>query len=92
MSLLQIADRFPGREVPPPRKRLHSVDEALQGSRPPPEGAGAASLSELGHTEGLGVGEWCPYCQAKLAELKKQALKLAVPGSTMVRAFIFLLV
>lgn len=79
----KIADRFPGREVPPPRKRLHSVDEALQGSRPPPEGAGAASLSELGHTEGLGVGEWCPYCQAKLAELKKQALKLAVPGSTM---------
>ncbi|XP_072283871.1 kinesin-like protein KIF26A isoform X2 [Pyxicephalus adspersus] len=78
-----VADRFPGREVPAPRKRLQSADEALQGSRPPPEGAGAASLSELGHTEGPGVGEWCPYCQAKLAELKKQALKLAAPGSIM---------
>ncbi|XP_075049175.1 kinesin-like protein KIF26A isoform X2 [Mixophyes fleayi] len=78
-----VADRFPGREVPPPRKRLQSADEVLQGSRPPPEGAGAASVSELGHTEGPGVREWCPYCQAKLAELKKQALKLAVPGSTM---------
>ncbi|XP_068110329.1 kinesin-like protein KIF26A isoform X2 [Hyperolius riggenbachi] len=78
-----VADRFPGREVPAPRKRLQSADEALQGSRPPPEGAGAASVSELGHTEGPGIGEWCPYCQAKLAELKKQALKLAAPGSTM---------
>ncbi|XP_069806137.1 kinesin-like protein KIF26A isoform X3 [Dendropsophus ebraccatus] len=76
-----VADRFPGREVPPPRKRLQSADEVLQGSRPPPEGAGAASVSEL--SEGPGVGEWCPYCQAKLAELKKQALKLAVPGSLM---------
>ncbi|KAM3918514.1 kinesin-like protein KIF26A isoform 2-T2 [Leptodactylus fuscus] len=76
-----VADRFPGREVPPPRKRLQSADEALQGSRPPPEGAGAASMSEL--SEGPGVGEWCPYCQAKLAELKKQALKLAGPGSIM---------
>ncbi|KAM5129235.1 kinesin-like protein KIF26A [Mantella aurantiaca] len=78
-----VTDRFPGREVPAPRKRLQSADEVLQGSRPPPEGAGAASLSELGHTEGPGVREWCPYCQAKLAELKKQALKLAAPGSTM---------
>ncbi|KAG8561286.1 hypothetical protein GDO81_015317 [Engystomops pustulosus] len=76
-----VADRFPGREVPPARKRLQSADEALQGSRPPPEGAGAASVSEL--SERSGVGEWCPYCQAKLAELKKQALKLAVPGSIM---------
>ncbi|KAG9481223.1 hypothetical protein GDO78_010451 [Eleutherodactylus coqui] len=76
-----VADRFPGREVPSPRKRLQSADEALQGSRPPPEGAGASSLSEL--SEGPGVGEWCPYCQAKLAELKKQALRLAVPGSIM---------
>ncbi|XP_071972011.1 kinesin-like protein KIF26A isoform X3 [Engystomops pustulosus] len=77
----KVADRFPGREVPPARKRLQSADEALQGSRPPPEGAGAASVSEL--SERSGVGEWCPYCQAKLAELKKQALKLAVPGSIM---------
>ncbi|XP_056401535.1 kinesin-like protein KIF26A isoform X2 [Hyla sarda] len=83
ISLLwtKVADRFPGREVPLPRKRLQSADEALQGSRPPPDGAGAASVSEL--SEGPGVGEWCPYCQAKLAELKKQALKLAVPGSLM---------
>ncbi|XP_075471063.1 kinesin-like protein KIF26A isoform X3 [Ascaphus truei] len=76
----KVSDRFPGREVSPsPRKRLQCADEALRGSRPPPEGAGAAS--ELGHPEGTGAGEWCPYCQAKLAELKKQALKLAIPGS-----------
>ncbi|XP_063296029.1 kinesin-like protein KIF26A isoform X3 [Pelobates fuscus] len=79
----KVADRFPGRELPSsPRKRLQCADEAVRGSRPPPEGAGAASLSELGHTEGAGSGDWCPYCQAKLAELKKQALKLAIPGST----------
>ncbi|XP_075699976.1 kinesin-like protein KIF26A isoform X2 [Rhinoderma darwinii] len=78
-----VADRFPGREIPPPRKRLQSADEAVQGCRPPPEGAGAASMSELGLSERPGAGEWCPYCQAKLAELKKQALKLAVPGSIM---------
>ncbi|CAH2328631.1 kinesin KIF26A isoform X1 [Pelobates cultripes] len=79
----KVSDRFPGRELPSsPRKRLQSADEAVRGSRPPPEGAGAASLSELGHTEGAGSGDWCPYCQAKLAELKKQALKLAIPGST----------
>ncbi|KAM4663497.1 kinesin-like protein KIF26A [Discoglossus pictus] len=76
---LLIPDRFPGREAPPsPRKRLQSADEAVRGSRPPPEGAGAASVPELGPPEG--AGEWCPYCQAKLAELKKQALKLAIPG------------
>ncbi|XP_075699977.1 kinesin-like protein KIF26A isoform X3 [Rhinoderma darwinii] len=79
----KVADRFPGREIPPPRKRLQSADEAVQGCRPPPEGAGAASMSELGLSERPGAGEWCPYCQAKLAELKKQALKLAVPGSIM---------
>ncbi|KAM9294097.1 kinesin-like protein KIF26A [Gastrophryne carolinensis] len=79
----KVAERFSGREVPAPRKRLQSVDEVLQGSRPPPEGAGASSTSELGHIERSGVREWCPYCQAKLAELKKQALKLAAPGSTM---------
>ncbi|KAM8920666.1 kinesin-like protein KIF26A [Pelodytes ibericus] len=89
----KVSDRFPGRELSPsPRKRLQSADEALRGSRPPPEGAGAASVSELGHPEGAGSGEWCPYCQAKLAELKKQALKLAIPGSTtnpQFSAFIF---
>ncbi|XP_004917245.2 kinesin-like protein KIF26A isoform X1 [Xenopus tropicalis] len=72
----KVSDRLSGREVPPcPRKRLQSADEALRGSRPPPEGAGASSVSE-----GAVPGEWCPYCQAKLAELKKQALRLAIPG------------
>lgn len=47
------------------------------GSRPAPEGAGAASAGELGHFEGAAKGEWCGSCQAKLAELKRQAAKLA---------------
>ncbi|OCT68437.1 kinesin-like protein KIF26A isoform X2 [Xenopus laevis] len=68
-----VSDRLSGREVH--RKRLQSADEVVRGSRPPPEGAGASSVSE-----GAVAREWCPYCQAKLAELKKQALKLAIPG------------
>uniref|UniRef100_A0A8C5QC44 Kinesin family member 26A n=1 Tax=Leptobrachium leishanense TaxID=445787 RepID=A0A8C5QC44_9ANUR len=80
---LQVSDRFPGRELSSsPRKRLQAAGEAVRGSRPSPEGAGASSLSELVPPEGTGSGDWCPYCQAKLAELKKQALKLCIPGSS----------
>ncbi|OCT64925.1 kinesin-like protein KIF26A isoform X2 [Xenopus laevis] len=71
-----VSDRLSAREVSQcHRKRLQSADEIVRGSRPPPEGAGESSVSE-----GAVAGEWCPYCQAKLAELKKQALKLAIPG------------
>uniref|UniRef100_A0A8C3SIB8 Kinesin family member 26A n=1 Tax=Chelydra serpentina TaxID=8475 RepID=A0A8C3SIB8_CHESE len=65
-----------------PRKRLPpAADEDRCGSRPAPEGAGAASLAELGHFERGGKGGWCKNCQVKLAELKKQAAKLASSSS-----------
>ncbi|XP_058018804.1 kinesin-like protein KIF26A isoform X3 [Ahaetulla prasina] len=63
----------------PPRKRplQPAVPEDRCGSRPAPEGAGAATAGELGHFEEAAKGEWCRSCQAKLAELKRQAAKLA---------------
>ncbi|XP_074852506.1 kinesin-like protein KIF26A [Carettochelys insculpta] len=83
-----VAEGSSGREPPPlplelsPRKRLQpGADEDRCGSRPPPEGAGAVSVAELGHFERAGKGGWCKNCQAKLAEFKKQALKLAASNS-----------
>ncbi|XP_075782579.1 kinesin-like protein KIF26A isoform X2 [Pelodiscus sinensis] len=83
-----IAEGSSGREPPPlslelsPRKRLQpAADEDRCGSRPPPEGAGAVSVAELGHFERAGKGGWCKNCQVKLAEFKKQALKLAAGSS-----------
>ncbi|XP_062974190.1 kinesin-like protein KIF26A [Elgaria multicarinata webbii] len=83
-----VAEGSPRREPPPPlslelppRKRLlqPAAPEDRCGSRPPPEGAGAAAGpgGELGHFERAAKGGWCRSCQAKLAELKRQALKLA---------------
>ncbi|XP_053138801.1 kinesin-like protein KIF26A isoform X2 [Hemicordylus capensis] len=86
MRVLGVAEGSPRREPTPlslelpPRKRLQpAAPEDRCGSRPPPEGAGAASGGELSHFERAAAakGEWCPSCQAKLAELKRQALKLA---------------
>ncbi|XP_035242594.1 kinesin-like protein KIF26A isoform X2 [Anguilla anguilla] len=77
----------PGRESPfslelNPRKRLHSAEEALCGSRPPPEGAGSVTISESGHFERRDLkGNLCKQCQMKVAELKRQALALTDPGS-----------
>ncbi|CAM2116322.1 unnamed protein product [Caretta caretta] len=84
----KIAEGSSGREPAPlslelaPRKRLPpAADEDRCGSRPAPEGAGAVSLAELGHFERTGKGGWCKNCQVKLAELKKQAVKLAASSS-----------
>lgn len=84
MRLLGVAEGSP-RQEGSPRKRLqhqyqaapedHHSSSTTSISRPPPEGAGAASGGELSPLE----GGWCPGCQAKLAELKRQALKLAAP-------------
>ncbi|KAI1895429.1 hypothetical protein AGOR_G00106190 [Albula goreensis] len=77
----------PSRESPfsldlNPRKRLYSAEEALCGSRPPPEGAGSVTISESGHFERRDVkGNLCKQCQMKIAELKRQALALADPQS-----------
>ncbi|XP_066485563.1 kinesin-like protein KIF26A [Tiliqua scincoides] len=87
MRVLGVAEGSPRHDPTPlslelpPRKRLQQQQqqptEDRCGSRPPPEGAGAASGGELSHFERAAKGGWCPGCQAKLAELKRQALKLA---------------
>ncbi|XP_061468271.1 kinesin-like protein KIF26A isoform X2 [Rhineura floridana] len=85
MPVLGVAEGSPLREPPPlslelpQRKRLFqpAAPEDRCSSRPAPEGAGAASGSELGHFERPAKGGWCRTCQAKLAELKRQAVKLA---------------
>ncbi|KAJ8290382.1 hypothetical protein GJAV_G00012150 [Gymnothorax javanicus] len=70
-----------------PRKRLSSAEEALCGSRPPPDGAGSVTISEAGHFEQRDLkGNLCKQCQMKVAELKRQALALADPGSLKVNS------
>ncbi|KAF7665828.1 hypothetical protein LDENG_00130750 [Lucifuga dentata] len=59
-----------------PRKRLHSAEDARCCSRPPPEGAGSVSISESEEK-----GNFCPQCQKKVSELKKQASALADQNS-----------
>ncbi|XP_043119523.1 kinesin-like protein KIF26A isoform X1 [Puntigrus tetrazona] len=61
-----------------PRKRL-SVEEERCASRPPPEGAGAVSLSES--DRGETKPDLCKQCQMTVAELRRQALALSDPAS-----------
>ncbi|XP_048831159.1 kinesin-like protein KIF26A isoform X1 [Brienomyrus brachyistius] len=80
-------DGCPSRESPfslelSPRKRLPSAEGAQCSRRPPPEGAGAVTVSESGQFERRGgKGSLCKQCQLKVTELKRQALSLADPGS-----------
>ncbi|XP_076014601.1 kinesin-like protein KIF26A [Genypterus blacodes] len=59
-----------------PRKRLHSAEDARCSSRPPPEGAGSVCIPESEQK-----GSFCPQCQKKVSELKKQAITLAEQNS-----------
>nr|XP_055028290.1 kinesin-like protein KIF26A isoform X2 [Misgurnus anguillicaudatus] len=61
-----------------PRKRL-SVDEERCASRPPPEGAGAVSVSESDRNETK--ADLCKQCQMTVVELRRQAFALADPTS-----------
>ncbi|XP_051578836.1 kinesin-like protein KIF26A [Myxocyprinus asiaticus] len=61
-----------------PRKRL-SAEEERCASRPPPEGAGAVSVSESERDESK--ADLCKQCQMTVAELRRQALALADPTS-----------
>lgn len=61
-----------------PRKRL-SVEEERCASRPPPEGAGAVSVSESDREETK--ADLCKQCQMTVVELRRQALALADPSS-----------
>ncbi|XP_067847816.1 kinesin-like protein KIF26A isoform X2 [Heptranchias perlo] len=83
---LTVVDGSPGKESTLPlesglRKRFQAAEEDYCGSRPAPEGAGAASGTESYTFEKEEKGAWCKNCQLKLAELKRQALKLVIPGS-----------
>ncbi|XP_051723633.1 kinesin-like protein KIF26A isoform X2 [Ctenopharyngodon idella] len=61
-----------------PRKRL-SAEEEMCASRPPPEGAGAVSVSESDRDETR--PDLCKQCQMTVAELRRQALALSDPAS-----------
>lgn len=62
-----------------PRKRPPAEEERCA-SRPPPEGAGAAAGAEPRPLERAAAGGWCRSCQAQLAELRRQAARLAAGG------------
>ncbi|XP_069715072.1 kinesin-like protein KIF26A isoform X1 [Phaenicophaeus curvirostris] len=61
-----------------PRKRPPAAEEERCASRPPPEGAGAGAEPRPG--ERAPAGGWCRSCQAQLAELRRQAVRLAAGG------------
>ncbi|XP_016308158.1 kinesin-like protein KIF26A [Sinocyclocheilus anshuiensis] len=61
-----------------PRKRL-SAEEERCANRPPPEGAGAVSISESDRDETK--PDLCKQCQMTIAELRRQALALSDPAS-----------
>ncbi|XP_043553472.1 kinesin-like protein KIF26A isoform X2 [Chiloscyllium plagiosum] len=81
-----VLDGSPAKEITIPlqaglRKRLQAAEEDHCGSRPAPEGAGAVSGTEADTFEKEEKGAWCQNCQLKLTELKRQAMKLVIPGS-----------
>ncbi|XP_067895125.1 kinesin-like protein KIF26B isoform X2 [Heterodontus francisci] len=83
---LAVLDGSPGKEPAIPlesglRKRFQVAEEDHCGSRPAPEGAGAVSGTDSCTFEKEEKGAWCKNCQHKLAELKRQAMKLVIPGS-----------
>lgn len=68
------------RELSPRKRPPAAAEEERCASRPPPEGAGAAAGAELRPLERAAAGGWCRSCQAQLAELRRQAAKLATSG------------
>lgn len=76
----QVAEGSAVRELSP-RKRPAAAAEERCASRPPPEGAGAAAGTEPRPLErAAAAGGWCRSCQAQLAELRRQAARLAAGG------------
>ncbi|XP_069772652.1 kinesin-like protein KIF26A isoform X2 [Narcine bancroftii] len=84
---LAVLDGSPSKEAAVPsesglRKRFQAAEEDYCGSRPAPEGAGAVSGTEFCPIEKEEKGALCKNCQVKLAELRRQAMKLVIPGSS----------
>lgn len=88
LSLLspQVAEGSAGRELSPRKKPPSAASSAAPeeercARRPPPEGAGSAAVgSEARPLERAAAGGWCRSCQAQLAELRRQAARLAAGG------------
>lgn len=68
------------RELSPRKRPPAAAEEERCASRPPPEGAGAAAGAEPRPLERAAAGGWCRSCQAQLAELRRQAARLAAAG------------
>lgn len=68
------------RELSPRKRPPAAAEEERCASRPPPEGAGAAAGAEPRPLERAAAGGWCRSCQAQLAELRRQAARLAAGG------------
>ncbi|XP_042669550.1 kinesin-like protein KIF26A [Centrocercus urophasianus] len=81
-----VAEGSAGRELSPRKKSPSAAssvvpEEERCARRPPPEGAGSAAVgSEARPLERAAAGGWCRSCQAQLAELRKQAARLAAGG------------
>ncbi|XP_065695163.1 kinesin-like protein KIF26A isoform X2 [Patagioenas fasciata] len=75
-----VAEGSAVRELSPRKRPPAAAEEERCASRPPPEGAGAAAGAEPRPLERAAAGGWCRSCQAQLAELRRQAAKLATGG------------
>lgn len=75
-----MAEGSAARELSPRKRPPTAAEEERCASRPPPEGAGAAAGTEPRPLERAAAGGWCRSCQAQLAELRRQAARLAAGG------------
>uniref|UniRef100_A0A8B9N157 Kinesin family member 26A n=1 Tax=Accipiter nisus TaxID=211598 RepID=A0A8B9N157_9AVES len=75
-----VAEGSAARELSPRKRPPAAAEEERCASRPPPEGAGAAAGAEPRPLERAAAGGWCRSCQAQLAELRRQAARLAAGG------------
>ncbi|RLW10164.1 hypothetical protein DV515_00001915 [Chloebia gouldiae] len=76
----RVAEGSGVRELSPRKRPPAAAEEERCASRPPPEGAGAAAGTEPRPLERAAAGGWCRSCQAQLAELRRQAARLAAGG------------
>ncbi|XP_068874507.1 kinesin-like protein KIF26A isoform X3 [Aphelocoma coerulescens] len=76
----KVAEGSAARELSPRKRPPAAAEEERCASRPPPEGAGAAAGAEPRPLERAAAGGWCRSCQAQLAELRRQAARLAAGG------------
>ncbi|XP_071282428.1 kinesin-like protein KIF26A isoform X4 [Agelaius tricolor] len=76
----RVAEGSGVRELSPRKRPPAAAEEERCASRPPPEGAGAAAGAEPRPLERAAAGGWCRSCQAQLAELRRQAARLAAGG------------